>query len=402
MAGKSKNAKLRARLRAAESRAAASTAASAGPAKSKRRRGKKAAAAGGSLQKTMSSGRDLLAALSVAPSKAGQVLWTRALSPLSLKETRLAAEAALWARWRPRRLVVELESATCAAAFGLLVFGWTADEQVSLASTSLSNIKRVGAFGASSTGPLGSKLMLNVPVDSARKWYDADSPVLGEGAHGTFALVAASEVGGYTGNMGVTISLSWQVEFEGATLPPVPAAGGATKIWPDAEWAGLSLFTTSSAEYSSSILTIKAHSGGGIVTYSGAAYGAVYKIAQEGALKYVKSDGKTENVTYASRARDTDQPWLVLHATYQDGKDYQTSGAEGKCLAYTAAGPWGGANVEFDTATSESVSLVEVLAQKVERLELALARLAGEAPPPQRRHSVASDFSSLGLSEVGE
>lgn len=196
--------------------------------------------------------------------------------------------------------------------------------------------------------------------------------------------------------MGVTVSIQWQVEFEGATLPSPPPAGGATKIWPDSAWAGLSLFTTSSAEYSTSILTIKAHSGGGIVTYSGAVHGVVYKIANAGALKYVKSDGGTEDVTYASRARDTDQPWLVLHATYQDGKDYQDTGAENKCLAYHAAGPWGGANVEFDTATQASVSEVERLAEKVQRLELALASLAVGAPlAPSRRTSLSSGYSLI-------
>nr|UXX19103.1 putative capsid protein [Ixodes scapularis associated virus 3]UXX19104.1 putative capsid protein [Ixodes scapularis associated virus 3] len=399
MAGKSKNAKLRARLHALEAQVGRQPAppAAAAP-KKKKKRGRRGAQAAGSagasgLRGSLSRGSDVLAAVSVGTSKAGDVLWTRALAPTFLPETRLGAEARLWARWRPRNLVVELESTSCSAAFGLLAFGWTADESAALVTHSISNIQRVGSFTSTAFGPLGSRLVLRLPVDSARKWYDANSPSLGEGAHGTLALIAASEIGGFTGSMGVTITLKWAVEFEGATLPAVHAAGGATTIYPDAEWAGMALFTTTDTSFSSTLLTIKAHPGGSAVTYSGATYGVVYKIVTSGTLRYYNTSGAATDITYASRARGYASPILVFHASYQDGVDYQKSGADNKCITYYEAGPWGAANVAFSTATSLSDPEVESLRHQVALLE---ARLAGlEMWPISRKLSQASSPSFL-------
>lgn len=392
MAGKSKNAKLRARLRALEAQAGSAPTALPKAKKKSKRGGKKAAPAG--IRHSTSSGNDILAAVSTGPAKAGDVLWTRALAPAYLKETRLGAEAALWARWRPRRLVVELESTSCAPAFGLLAFGWTADESASLVQSSVSNIQRVGAFGVTTSGPLGMKLLLNLPVDSGRKWYDANSTALGEGAHGVLALIASSEIGGFTGKMGINILLRWQVEFEGATLPAVPAGGGGgTTIHPDAEWAGLSLFTTTDTSFSASLLTIKAHPGGSAVTYSAVEYGKVYKIDKTGDLKYVNTSGAYVDISYASRARSYGSPILVFHGSFKDGQDYQKDGTESKCLTYFAAGPWGAANVSFTEASS--VADVETLMQRIESLERQLSRLAIEAPGPSRRFSEASSFEEV-------
>lgn len=361
----------------------------------KRGGGKRAGPAG--IRRSTSSGNDILAAVSTGPAKAGDVLWTRALAPAYLKETRLGAEAALWARWRPRRLVVELESTSCSAAFGLLAFGWTADESASLVQSSVSNIQRVGAFGVSTSGPLGMKLLLNLPVESGRKWYDANSTALGEGAHGVLALIASSELGGFSGKMGINILLRWQVEFEGATLPAVPAGGGGgDTIHPDAEWQGLSLFTTTDTSFSSSLLTIKAHSGGSAVTYSAAEPGKVYKIERDGALKYVNTSGSYVNITYASRARGYGSPILVFHGSYKDGEDYQKDGTESKCLTYYAAGPWGEANVSFKEASAESD--MSTLLDRLEALERRLADLTTEAPRPPRRLSTASSYEEVTIS----
>lgn len=377
MAGKSKNAKLRARLRSLESQAVSRVVTQSFPPGKKKRNKNKNKTKGG-MGRAMngvpsvarSSGSDMLAALKVTPSSVGSVLWTRPLSPIFLQNTRLAAEATLWGRWRPISLEIDIQFSSALTTFGLVGLGWTTDPTLSFPAASSNNVQRVAAMVPSMFVPINKQATIRIPCDTARKWYETDNKDQPESSHGTASIVVAGDIGGFTGSIGLTIMMRWQVEFEGRLLPFEQSGGGGDVIHPDAEWRGDKLFTTSDTSFSSAILTIKAHEGGGAVTYSSAQAGVVYK-KKTGALKYINQATQAVDVTYASMARGYGQPILVLHSTHADALAYQTSGDTSKCLQYYGAGPWGSSDVTFETATAVEAAL----RARVEHLERQLQNL---------------------------
>lgn len=362
------------------------------------RRANRPRAAGNRGTKLVSEsvGSDMITSLGIgADQQSGMVLYNMPLSPFHLQNTRLAAESVLWARWRPVSLVLRWTGAGALTVFGNLVVGWSGDPSERLAQGStLSNVTKVAAMRPSATCKVVADGRMVIPVDTARKWYNCESQSKEDVAHGSLCVVVGSRIGGFTGEIGLNLSLDWKVQFEGPEIPMAAGPSPPTKeIRPDSGWVG-PFFTTSDSSYDATVLTIKEHPGGDMVPFSGAVAGSIYKLGSVD-LDYYNSAGQAVTVSYASRAYKFATPGLVFHSTFADATAYQSTGDTNKCFKYVSAGPWSAqADIYFDLVTSAQQVRRDNVEARMEVLEEMMRELLRRRtpPPPSFTNDSEEDF----------
>lgn len=280
-------------------------------------------------------GSDLLTVLEIEPRFAKySVLKTIKVGPRGFGSARLDLESKLWARWRPQKLQLRVVCAGSTATYGSIVVGWIPDPSHTWLDKAESSLSRIISSPNHMVMRLSSSGTLNIPVTTSRKWYHT-SGTDEDSYHGQIAIVTATPTGGFSGStVGITIELDWKVEFEGEDLPD-SAAGDDTIIYPDAGWTNL--FTTSDGSFNSKVLTFKEHSGGDMAPFSGARFGVVYAPANRAKIFYLDSSSRTQTANYFVRVSGFDTPGLLLFATFQDARDYITSGDVDKALKYYGA-----------------------------------------------------------------
>lgn len=281
-------------------------------------------------------GSDLLTTLEIVPRLPKYtVIKTLKVGPRGFGSARLDLESKLWARWRPTKLNLRVVCAGSTSTFGSIVVGWIPDPTHHWLNQAESSISRIISSPHHVVLRLSSSGNLSIPVATTRKWYHT-SGADEDSYHGQIAIVSATPTGGYSGSsVGVTIELDWRVEFEGEDLPDADATPDNT-IYADAGWTNL--FTTSDGSFNSSVLTFKEHSGGSMAPFSAARYGVVYTTAANSSVTYYDSSGKEQRVKYFTRISSYDTPGLILFATFQDARDYISSGSIDKALKYHSAG----------------------------------------------------------------
>lgn len=317
--------------------------------KPRARGGRKATTAGGSLSLS-SAGSDIIATLSlISGTKAGTVLYSRAVTPHNFPSTRLWTESALWSRWKPTSLQVRVDGAGASTTFGAILLGWVADPSYPVRS-GVQTVNVVGAMRPHTLIKLNSTGVINIPPTMARTWYEHEGAVE-TSSHGSIVAVAASDCGGYTGTLSMTLTLNWAVVFNGPEI--TLATSSPSKIHPDSGWSGL--FTTSDGSWDSNRLTFKMTHGGNMVPFSAAAPGAVYSPATGTKVLYVKEDKSTGECKFFSLVVGYETPGLVLHATYADAVAYQQSGDATKILPYVDSSDKTTPDVpQFEMVTSDS------------------------------------------------
>lgn len=329
-------------------------------------------------------GSDVVATFGVSPTdRTGKVLFAKRLSPESFPGTRFRVEALLWSRWKPARLVFRFACGGPTTGGGTLVIGWNPDPDYKLKSGSLLAVNAAMASQSNVIVRLDTIGSFAVPVQTTARWLLTD---LGAeiSAHGTIFAVLVSSPAGVRGKVEVTVSLDWTVEWNGAELSETAVTPADTSITPDDGY--FPCFTTSDGSFDGTILTFKAHSGGGMIPWSHAAPGMVYKPAEGTKVPYVDSNGTTSDAKWFSLVLNYQTRGLVLHASEQDARDYQRTGRLDYCLKYKAAGSW---------ATPNRPVLVEVPEVKLEP-ERTLA--SGSANLEERLGRLEEMFSKLASS----
>lgn len=300
-----------------------------------RRGGQRAGTSAGARPTRTASGQDLITSWSVSKAQdltEGQSLIRIEYHASKYDGTRLSQEAALWSRWRPTSLRIRLISTFSSSGSGRLCVAWMEDHTDALPG-GLPGLRRMVSL-PHVEGNINTPLVLRVPLKNPPWLYLREHDV--DGTFGAVVVGVIQPIVGATGKLSLQLSFDWSVQFSGpyAAIRSQPG----TSVYADSSWTPY--FTTSSGDWDSGYLTLKAHSGGGIVPFPGAKPGSVYKLDPSAHLDYVKADGTTAKVEYASVIKDSPYHGFALHQSFAYASSYQSSGNKQYCLKYTAAGNW--------------------------------------------------------------
>lgn len=340
---------------------------------------------GSGMGHLVDQGVDLLRTMSISTATtAGGKLFRIPLRPSEFTG-RLHQEAAMWERWRPHKLRVEIVASGSAMTFGSMVIGWSADDSFDL-NRAASDISRVVALRPSHVIRGNETASLVIPVDTSKKWYNVHGEE--DCVHGTLVAVVMNPFGGFTGSFGVTAMLHWKIEFEGVALSTETVVGDV--IFPDAGWDA-KLFTTTDTSFSSTSLTFKESSGGNMVPFSSARAGVVYESLAGQKLYYYDSSSVQKEFSFAVRIPTDDfaTPGLVFFLTYESASEFCRTGDLTKTLQYTKAGeycapPRPGFRariVDSSHASTQAEDIDEEISRLQSKLSGLRARLSVEEPP---------------------
>lgn len=289
------------------------------------------------MAKQLTSGSDCCGTFTVSPNSAvGTIVYQQPVSLVDIGISRLATEATLWARWRPKRLLLRVVCSGASTTFGGLVVGWTPEETWQ-ASLTTSDGARIASFRPSIVMRLNETKTLSIPCESLTKWYLTDGE-RGLSVHGTIVAAVSAIPGGFTGQLSVAFYLDWTIEFEGVDVQIRPYSVEVIK--PDAGWSNL--FTTSDSSFNSERLTLKMHSGGSMCPFSAARLDRVYVPAANPPTKvpYYDESSAEKTVAAFARVQDYSIPGLLCFASSKDASEYVRSGDVTKALKYTKAGKY--------------------------------------------------------------
>lgn len=250
--------------------------------------------------------------------------------------SRLATEATLWARWRPKRLLLRVVCSGASTTFGGLVVGWTPEETWQAALTTTDGA-RIASFRPSVVMRLNETKTLSIPCESLTKWYLTDGE-RGLSVHGTIVAAVSAIPGGFTGLLSIAFYLDWTIEFEGVDVQIRPYSVEIIK--PDSGWSNL--FTTSDSSFNSERLTLKMHSGGSMCPFSAARLDRVYVPAANPltTVPYYDESSAVKNVVAFARVQGYAVPGLLCFASNKDASEYVKTGDVTKALKYTKAGTY--------------------------------------------------------------
>lgn len=284
------------------------------------------------------SGTDRLTFMSIPANSASGSSFVRIpISPSRMDGTRLQAHSRLWARWRPTMLRIRAVMAGATTTFGAVVASWSPEVDFPVSKPATTMVSRISSLRPTVTlRPWESKI-LNLPVETTRKWYHTTG-ISDDSSHGSFVAVVESNLGGYVGSVGLTVHLDWTVEFEGIELEPSGSSDVVDEIVPDSGWRHL--FTTSDSSWDAGRLTFKVTSGGSMVPFSSAKENHVYEPKAGTKVPYFKEDGTEASCGFFVPIQGYATPGLGLCASKADAINYIRSGDITKILPYHSPGNW--------------------------------------------------------------
>lgn len=334
---------------------------------------------------------------------AGNVLRAVTITPSGFPGSRLSSHAALWARWRPRRLRVKLIVGGGFTTFGLLTVGYSPEPNFTLGEPA-ENLRRVTSMRPSATTNTSSPIHIDIPCDTSRKWYLCRGD-LDDSCHGVVVVVVSAATGGWNGHLTVNMQVDWEVEFEGAEMLS-QAPGQLDAIAPDAGYSHL--FTTSDGAWDPSVLTFKMHSGGSMVPWSAAKPSYIYGPAPGVEITYIDEANVKRHVHWAVRIQNYTTPGLAFCASAADAIEYVRTGNLKKLIPYHAPSDFAipdvvrlvGRPAASYSLSSPSASIAapeSLLDERVQRLEQQVEKILGllSASRTPRRTSETSDHSQV-------
>lgn len=326
--------------------------------------------------------------------KVGKNLLGFVVNPRSLTGTRLSREADLWARWRPRRLRIEVASAAGLMLPGAYIVAWSANPEEQLTGQSTDRVVQLASLGCQLQNPVGATGWLNIPISTTARWYMMSGEAADDSHGKVMAALAGITAVGKDSAFTITWKLHWDIEFNG---PDMPIAQEELYIQPEAGWENI--FTDGdSAFHDSAKLTFKHAQGGAVVPWQGVRSGVVYTITTGVKIPYYDANGAPRECKWFSRiiTAPAFTTALACHASENDAKEYQSNSDVTKVLSYIKAGEWATPSLprlkgavlslaaevcrEPARAGRGSTHQVDQLRSEVERLSLLVEQLISRPP----------------------
>nr|QYV43073.1 MAG: capsid protein [Solemoviridae sp.] len=292
-------------------------------------------------------GKDYLAGLSMtAPGAMGKRVYELPLHPKHFKGTRLASMADLYNRWRLTHMKVSAISSASGLSSGAYAWGWTSDPSTHLQAGE-EGLRQVSAYAVNRDVQISQSSILQIPTASSQTWYftdlEAGFPEV-ETTHGVIHLVQSAPLGSLTTGSVVALRIhaDWGVEFSDPKLRTDPTSIHA--IYADSGYENY--FTDSVSDWGSGKwLTLKHKQGGGVVPFSGAKTGLVYRFNGKSlqAITYTPSEAEVPvrgfvSVRYGVIIRGYAVKGMACFNDYAKAQGY-ANGLDSQPMKYWEAGP---------------------------------------------------------------
>jgi len=288
------------------------------------------------------SGSDIIAIATIeSPGNLGDLVVKIQINPRRFLDTRIYQESYLWARWRPKSLVLKIHPSAGQMSTGALLSGWCPDPMETLPLAALSSVRRLATFPVHQESRVSERSSLKIPCDPSRRWYTFDSIDPSDTEHGVFFIILSAPVPSTLGDVVVNVHLDWQIEFDGPDLP-VRSVAGQT-IYADPTLAPYrSNKLTGWCEGKKLTLT-KATSGeeDEVVKFIGALHNKVYKIMRPGGrgIPAGSSAGPDAELYWGVIAKDYAQADIMaLFDSSDDAFKYIARGLEAYQAEYVSPG----------------------------------------------------------------
>lgn len=345
-------------------------------------------------------------------SEAGSILRVVKMTPSYFTDSRMAAEASLWTRWRPIKMVLHILPSAGALTSGSYVVGFTYghDERV---VNGESAVHMVSAMKPSVSANVHKATTFRVPVDTSRKWYFTSPYNEEDAVHGTVFIVLSAPVGNITedSKFRFNFKLDWTVAFEGAVLPTLGTAPGGEEIFADDGWEGY--HTTSTNDWANGTrLTLKQHAGGELVPFSMARTNTLYELNSKASLTYYTAEGRTGKITHGVIIPELGGKHMAVFPSKSTAQTYLKSKSINDCTPYHSAGstitpenpPW--REIASAVALKPPLDPMQVLESKVDKLMRLLAGAGisstADQPPQSPEFESKEGFCLLSQSVTTE
>lgn len=293
---------------------------------------------GGNSNNRLVNGLDLIGMYTTqGNAKTGVLIAIFAINPFNIAGTRMAAEASLWSRWRPKALKFTMTTSASSTTSGSYIVAWSPDPDF-VPSNGIGGVRRLMALSTVKQAQIHESLVLSVSCDTAQKWLMVTGDKDSAAEHGVFAAMIVGPVGNLTAGSEITftLTLNWSFEFDG---PVVRTPEDMATIYAEDDYTPY--FTTSTSEWQGGVyLTFKAHSGGSPVIFPTIQGGVVYALAQGAKVTFKNAKSVNTPVTHMVRCHDTPAAWATPFKDFDSASKYASSGDVSYLLAYTAAGDY--------------------------------------------------------------
>jgi len=286
------------------------------------------------------SGTDMIGLVElISPGTTGQRLLRVPINPFLMEGTRLQAEANLWSRWKPRKLVLRLVTSASSYVGGMYTLGWSADPEERTAS-GRRGVAKIATYRPHVTAQIYQNTDFSVPPETTQKWYLKEGKT-SETTHGVVLGALAAPINNVTAGSTVSlyVHLDWIVEFSG---PDMPSTTEEDTLYASDSY--VPYFTDSVGDWvNGKFLTLKHEEGGGVVPFPQAMPGIVYKLDEKASLNYwVIAGGEYQKkaITHAVRIANYHAPALAVFPDVAAARKYARSGDANHCTGFAKAGDW--------------------------------------------------------------
>lgn len=324
-----------------------------------------------------SSGSDIIGAITYSSkTKMGDIMFDWPINPLSFPGSRLAMEAALWTRWRPTRLVVEIGTGAPAMCGGQYGVGWTSDPTFKFVKGQ-NLVATVAALRPSVISHVANGQVISLPVQTSQRWLYCTSHDIEDSAQGRLLIACVAPLSAVSGSISLTVKLGWTVHFSGPVIPTITTEEA---YYADDGWENY--FTDSISDWANGkCLTLKMHQGGSAVRFSTMRVETVYRLDKSAKLNYYVDATNTDSIKYGVRIPNyAGGPAIAVFKDKSRATSFASSGNEAYCLPFFKAGDYvTPSNPAWFLEASESLDSVVELRREVAELRRALdaVRLSG-------------------------
>ncbi|UHK03120.1 MAG: capsid protein [Sanya permutotetra-like virus 3] len=286
-------------------------------------------------------GFDYLGTITLTPDdKIGALKSIISVCPSAWAGTRIQREAALWQRYRPRSLVLEVTSSANRMMGGQYLTAWSADSDDPMGTPGEGALSKLMSYNPSRLAAISSNIRMRIPISLTQKWYYLRGSEDKDVEYGKIFIAVVSPLSNVTGasKTNLVVRMRWVFDLSYPDLP--------TASLPEEEVfaSAPNYFSDSSSDWKQGkYLTFKWHEGGSIVDFPGAKAKHIYKIHPGSTVGYYASNGTLQTTQYAvcvTETTSTGQPMLAPVATLADAQAYVKSPQDSKLISYYSQGPW--------------------------------------------------------------
>lgn len=165
-----------------------------------------------SLTNRVCKGTEVLDVIEIKKGDAPKLLKEYKIAPSTFSGTRLAQEAALWSRWRPRRLVLRVQTSAATIVSGMHMAAWIPSSEEKLDDDIVKLRRRLAIAQPHYQSRAWENGVLNAGAPTVQKWLYVTSTAAEDNFHGKFSIASVAAFSGVD-SVSLMTELDWEIEF---------------------------------------------------------------------------------------------------------------------------------------------------------------------------------------------